>query len=158
MADAPRARKLAGRIHEIVAQTLRTGVKDPRLGMITVTDARITADLRDATVYYTVMGDEDEQTATAAALESAKGVLRSAVGRGTGVKFTPTLAFVRDDVADNAQHINDLLAQARAADENVHRQAAQAQYAGDSNPYRVDDDSDLEAEADEPSELPVSER
>jgi len=113
MADAARARKLAVRIREIVATTLKTQVKDPRLGMVTVTDTKITGDLQDATVFYTVFGDETDRAATAEALESAKGVLRSAVGRQTGVKFTPTLTFQADIVPETAREFDDLLAKVR---------------------------------------------
>jgi len=136
MADPARARKLAVRIHEVVAATLERQVKDPRLGMVTVTDATVTADLRDATVFYTVLGDDEARAASAAALESAKGVLRSAVGRQTGVKFTPTLTFSLDVVPDTARHIDELLEAARRADEEVHRAATGAQYAGAPDPYR----------------------
>ena len=96
MADPPRARRLAKRIAKIVASGLEHEVKDPRLTMVTITDAKVTGDLREATVFYTVYGDDEERAASAAALESAKGVLRSEVGRQTGVRFTPTLAFVAD--------------------------------------------------------------
>jgi ribosome-binding factor A len=137
MADVARARKLAVRIREIVAATLRAQVKDPRLGMVTVTDAKVTPDLREATVYYTVFGDTADEASSAAALESAKGVLRSAVGRQTGVKFTPSLAFVLDRVPDTARHIDELLAVARAADAEVQRAAADAVPAGDPDPYRA---------------------
>jgi ribosome-binding factor A len=150
MADAARARKLAVRIREIVAETLRKQVKDPRLGMVTVTDAKVTADLHDATVYYTVYGDDEDRAATAAALESARGVLRSAVGRQTGVRFTPTLAFSLDEVPNTAKHIDDLLAEARRADEEVQRKAAGASYAGEADPYKpepVDEDEDEEPPA-----------
>ncbi|MGH3426521.1 MAG: 30S ribosome-binding factor RbfA [Mycobacteriales bacterium] len=140
--QTPRMRRLAGRIQEIVAITLRDQVKDPRVGMITVTDTRITPDLRDATVYYTVLGDDADYAATAAALESAKGVLRSAVGRGTGVRFTPTLTFVADAIPEVARHIDDLLVVAKQADEQVHQQAATAQFAGDADPYRKPDADD----------------
>jgi ribosome-binding factor A len=134
--DQTRARKLADRIREIAAATLETQVKDPRLGFVTVTDARLTADLRDATVFYTVYGDDTERAASAAALESAKGVVRSEVGRRTGVRFTPTITFVADHVPDNARHIDELLARARAADAEVHRAAEQARPAGEPDPYR----------------------
>lgn len=146
MVDHARARKLAVRIREIVASALRTQVKDPRLGMVTVTDVRVTPDLRDATVYYTVLGDPVEQQATAIALGSATGVLRSMVGRQTGVKFTPSLAFVQDAIPVNAKHIDDLLAQAREADEQVRSTAVGAQPAGDPDPYRhpVDDADDTD--------------
>src|SRR5256885_14314640 len=108
------------RVREIVAAVIERQVKDPRLGMVTVTDARLTPDLREATVFYTVWGDETVHAETAAALESAKGVIRSAVGRGTGLKHTPSIAFVPDGVPENARYIEDLLEVARRADEHVH--------------------------------------
>lgn len=132
-----RARKLADRIRVVVAETLEMRVKDPRLGFVTITDARVTNDLREATVFYTVYGDEAARAATAAALESAKGVLRTEVGRQTGVRFTPTLAFVADAVPENAAHIEDLLRAAADADARVHAAAATATFAGDADPYRV---------------------
>jgi ribosome-binding factor A len=124
------------RVREIVASVLERQVKDPRLGMVTVTDARLTPDLREATVFYTVLGDDDAHVDTAHALESAKGVIRSAVGRGTGLKHTPTIAFVPDVVPETARHIEELIERARAADEDVHRVAEHARPAGDDDPYR----------------------
>jgi ribosome-binding factor A len=137
----PRARKLADRIRVIVAQLLEQRVKDPRLGFITITDARITNDLHDATIFYTVYGDETEAQDTRRALDSATGMLRSEVGRITGVKFTPTLTFVADAVPENARHIEDVLRQAREADARVQAQAARATYAGDADPYRIDEEA-----------------
>ena len=146
MADAPRARKLAKRIAQIVASALEHEVKDPRLARVTITDAKVTADLHDATVFYTVLGDSldvaPDTAGAAAALESAKGVLRSMVGAGTGVKFTPTLTFVADTVPEDAQHIADLLARAAAADAEVARIANGAQPAGDPDPYRAPREDD----------------
>jgi ribosome-binding factor A len=139
-----RARKLADRIRVIVAEQLERRVKDPRLGFVTVTDARITNDLREATVFYTVLGDEQEQAASTAALESSKGMLRTEVGRQTGVRHTPSLAFVLDAVPDNARHIEDLLRQAREADAEVHARAVGAAYAGDADPYRAEPADDDE--------------
>ncbi len=136
-AHEARVRKLADRVRVIVAETLETRVKDPRLGFVTITDARVTNDLREATVFYTVLGTEQEKAETAAALESAKGVLRSEVGRQTGVRHTPSLAFVADAVPDNARHIDDLLARAAATDAAVAAASAGATYAGDADPYRV---------------------
>ena len=151
-ANEARARKLADRIRVIVAETLEARVKDPRLGFITITDARITGDLREATVFYTVYGDDVARGDTAAALESAKGVLRSEVGRQTGVRHTPTLAFVADIVPDTARQIDDLLLRAASADAAVHAVAAGAQYAGDADPYRVPAGSDETDETDEADE------
>lgn len=136
MASEARARKLADRVREIVAETLELRVKDPRLGFITVTDARVTPDLREATVFYTVYGDDEARASTAAALESAKGVLRSEVGRQTGIKHTPSLAFVPDALPDTARHIDDLLRVAAESDAEVHERATGAAYAGDPDPYR----------------------
>ena len=135
-ASQARQRKLAERIQHIIAEQLESRVKDPRLGFVTVTDVRITPDLRDASVFYTVFGDEQAQLDTAAALESAKGMLRSEVGKQTGVKFTPTLEFIPDAVPENARHVDELLAQAAAADAQVHERAAGASYAGEADPYR----------------------
>lgn len=146
MADAARARKLADRIRVIVAQMLETRVKDPRLGFVTITDVRVTGDLQQATVFYTVLGDDEARADSAAAIESARGVLRSEVGRQTGVRHTPSLEFVADVVPDTARHIEDLLHAAAAADAEVHRAATQATYAGEADPYRLprveDDDGD----------------
>jgi ribosome-binding factor A len=136
MSDTARARKLADRIREIVAEALEKRVKDPRLGFVTVTDARVTNDLQHATVFYTVFGDAEEKAASAAALESAKGVLRSEVGRRTGLRLTPSLELVADAVPENAAHIEELLKVAAAQDAEVAARAASAQYAGDPDPYR----------------------
>ena len=139
MTDPAKVRRHAERVRELVASVLRTQIKDPRLGMITITDARITADLRDATVFYTVLGDTAAQVGTAAALESAKGLLRSTVGKALGLRHSPTLAFVHDEVPDQAKHIDELLAAARNADAEVQRIAASARYAGDPQPYKLDE-------------------
>jgi ribosome-binding factor A len=140
-----RARKLADRIKVIVAETLEMRVKDPRLGFITITEARITGDLREATVFYTVYGDETARADTAAALDSAKGVLRTEVGRQTGLRHTPSLQFIADALPETAQHIEDLLRVAAEADAQVHAVAAGAAYAGDADPYRHPDEDEPEA-------------
>lgn len=137
MADAGRARRMAGRIKQIVATGLETQVKDPRLGMVTVTDVKVTGDLHDATVFYTVYGDETARAETAAALASATGLLRSEIGRQTGVRFTPTVAFALDSVPDTAKEIEDLLAAAAAADAEVERVRANARFAGEADPYKA---------------------
>jgi ribosome-binding factor A len=158
MADNARARKMSDRIKVVVAEMLEKRIKDPRLGFITITDARVTGDLHEATVYYTVYGSAEDKAATAAALESAKGVIRSEIGRQTGVRFTPTVTFVADAVPENALAIEDLLSAAAAADAEVQQKAASAVYAGDADPYRKprededDEDSDEDDEDSEDSE------
>jgi ribosome-binding factor A len=139
---SPRVLKLADQIKVIVAEMLEWRIKDPRLGFITVTDVRLTGDSREATVFYTVMGSEADQADTAAALASARGLIRSQVGKQLGMKFTPTIDFVPDAVPENARQIDDLLAQAHAVDTRVAEQAAGARYAGDADPYKHDDDDE----------------
>ncbi|WP_459643030.1 30S ribosome-binding factor RbfA [Kineococcus sp. NUM-3379] len=136
MADPARARKLADRIKVIVAEALESRVKDPRLGFITVTDARVTNDLQHATLYYTVLGDEEAHAGTAAALESARGVLRAEVGKRTGVRLTPTLTFTADVVPETAAQMEELLRVAAEQDRRVAALAAAAEPAGDPDPYR----------------------
>ncbi|WP_278312856.1 30S ribosome-binding factor RbfA [Lolliginicoccus levis] len=150
MADPARARRLAKRILTIVATAIEHEIKDPRLEFVTITDARITNDLRDATVFYTVRGRDLDSPAdldsAAAALEKAKGQLRTRVGAGTGVRYTPSLAFKLDSVPDTARHMEELLAKARAADAELARARENATYAGDPDPYKLDDeDEDLDA-------------
>jgi ribosome-binding factor A len=142
--DPPRARKLADRIAQIVAEMLERRIKDPRLGFVTVTDARLTGDLRDATVYYTVYGSAEERAASAVALESAKGVIRSEVGRQTGLRHTPSLTFVADTVPETARHIEELLEKAREADAGVARSREGAVPAGDPDPYKTAAADDLQ--------------
>ena len=148
--DAGRANKLADRIAQIVAEMLERRVKDPRLGFVTVTDAKLTGDLREATVYYTVYGSADEQAGTAAALKSATGLIRTEVGRQTGLRHTPSLSFVRDTLPEGAKHMEELVARARAADEALAQAREGAQPAGDADPYRAP----AEAEADGPEAGP----
>lgn len=150
MADQARARRLAKHIARIVASALAHEIKDPRLGAVTITDARLTADLRDATVYYTVRGENlaaaPDMTGAAAALASARGVLRSKVGEGTGVRYTPTLTFVADSLPEDARRIEELLNVAREADAEVARRATSAEPAGESDPYRVPAEHPLEVD------------
>ncbi|MGY1711839.1 30S ribosome-binding factor RbfA [Geodermatophilus sp. SYSU D00758] len=145
MADPARARKLAVRIRQIVSSAIETQIKDPRLGMVTVTDARVTGDLREATVFYTVYGDATQVEDSAKALASATGVLRSTVGRQTGIKFVPTLTFVADHVPDTARELDAALERVRHADAELARMRQGARYAGEADPYRhpaVEDDDD----------------
>ena len=146
MVDQARARRLAKRITQIVAEALEHEVKDPRLAMVTITDTRVTGDLREATVYYTVLGETidaaPDSAGAAAALASATGVLRSLVGAGTGIRHTPSLQFVPDQVPDEARRMQELLARTRESDAEVARLAAGARPAGEPDPYRSPRESD----------------
>ena len=142
--DDARTRRLAERIAKIVAELLERRIKDPRLGFVTVTEARLTNDLREAKVYYTVFGSPEEREESAAALRSATGIIRSEVGRLTGLRHTPSLEFIADVLPEDAQRIDDLVAVARRKDEELARAREGAEWAGDPDPYKkpADDDDD----------------
>ena len=146
MADPARARKLADRIKEIIAKRLDRGLRDPRLGFVTITDVQVTGDLQHATVFYTVYGTEQERDDSAAALKAATGMLRSEVGKNITARLTPTLEFQLDAIPENAAQIENLLREARQRDEEVAGLAAGANYAGDEDPYvkprEFEDDED----------------
>ena len=146
MADPQRARKLADRIKEIVARRLDKGLRDPRLGFVTITDVRVTGDLQHASIFYTVYGTDEERRDSALALQAATGMLRSEVGRNITARLTPTLEFIADAVPENAQHIEELLREARERDAETSAVAATAQYAGDADPYVKPREFDVDAE------------
>jgi ribosome-binding factor A len=137
--------KLADQIKVIVAEMLERRIKDPRLGFVTVTDARLTGDTHEATVFYTVLGSDADQADTAMALASATGLIRSEVGRQLGLKFTPTLTFVADAVPEAARQIEELIAQAKSSDARVAERADGAAYAGEPDPYKHEDEEDDES-------------
>jgi ribosome-binding factor A len=155
--SSPRVRKIADRIQVIVAEMLERRIKDPRLGFVTITDVRVSGDSQQATIFYTVLGAAEDQEAqmasSAAALESAKGLLRSEVGKQLGMRHVPTLTFVADALPDTARHLEEVLARAKAQDEAV-AAARGAAYAGEEDPYkkpRVRDEDDPE---DDPEDGP----
>lgn len=161
MADPARARRLADRIKVIVAEALDHRIKDPRLGFVTITDVRVTNDLQHSTVFYTVYGDEEEKAATAAALDSARGVLRAEVGKQTGVRLTPTLELILDGVPEAASRIDEALAAARARDAEIAAAAVGATPAGDPDPYRKpreDEDEATDGDASPSADAQVDDR
>jgi ribosome-binding factor A len=148
--SATNTRRLAERIGKIVAEMLERRIKDPRLGFVTVTETRLSGDLREATVFYTVYGSPEEQAETAVALRSATGIIRSEVGRLTGLRHTPSIEFVADVLPDSARRIDDLVAAAQQADAELARTREGAEWAGDPDPYRKPaDDENWDDEDDE---------
>jgi len=151
---SPRVRKIADRIQVIVAEMLERRIKDPRLGFITITDVRITGDGQQASIFYTVLGGEEEMAGTAAALESAKGVLRSEVAKQLGTRIVPTLTFFHDALPDEARALEEVLARAKALDDAVAAARGSA-YAGEEDPYKKpreildEDDADEDEDADD---------
>lgn len=145
MTESLRARQLAKRIQEIAAEAIEYRVKDPRLGFVTITDARLTNDFREATVFYTVFGSPEEREATAAALETARGQIRTEVGKRLGIKHTPSLKFVVDAIPEASAALEGLLRGMRDADAELAKVREGAEYAGDADPYKRDEDDEEEA-------------
>lgn len=143
MVDHARAARMAKRIQTIVASAIERQIKDRRLELVTITDARVTGDLHDATVFYTVRGTdietEPDYDQAAEALTRAKGQLRKIVGNELSVRFTPTLSFELDTVPEASAHMEELLARARARDAELAKLKEGAQPAGDANPYKTSD-------------------
>jgi len=149
---SPRVRKIADRIQVIVAEMLERRIKDPRLGFVTVTDVRVTGDSQQATIFYTVLGEDADLASSAVALESAKGILRSEVAKQLAMRHAPSLDFIHDALPETARHLDEVLAKARAQDEAVAAVATGASYAGDIDPYRkprLDDELDDFEDVDE---------
>jgi len=153
MAHPDRVAKLADRIREIVARRLEKGLRDPRLGFVTITDVRVTGDLQHATVFYTVYGTDEERQDSAAALTAATGMLRTEVGKQLNIRLTPSLEFVADAIPENAASIQALLNEAAARDAEAQELASHAEYAGEADPYVTSrdetDDEDLDTDLDE---------
>ncbi|CBT75237.1 MULTISPECIES: 30S ribosome-binding factor RbfA [Glutamicibacter] len=142
MADSARAARLAKRVQVLMAQSLRTVIKDERIDNVTVTDARVTNDLQHATVYYTVFGDDEMKKDIATMLEKRGGALRKELGRNLTIRLTPTLAFVADEIPEGASHLEELLAKAREKDAEVAALREGKDFAGDQDPYKKDEDAE----------------
>ena len=147
MAGNPRVRKVADRIKEVIAQRLDKGLRDPRLGFVTITDVQVTGDLQHASIFYTVLGTEQERADSAAALKAATGMLRTEVGRNLNTRLTPSIEFILDGIPENAASIEALLREARERDAETVSLASTAEYAGDPDPYVKPRDFEAEAEA-----------
>ena len=153
MAQGDRAAKVADRIKEVIARRLEKGLRDPRLGFVTITDVRVTGDLQHASVFFTVYGSEEERADSALALKAATGLLRTEVGKNLNTRLTPSLEFIPDAIPENAASIEGLLREAQERDNEARAAAATATYAGDEDPYvkprdiegeEADDDDDDE--------------
>lgn len=138
----PRVRKIADRIKVIVAEMLERRIKDPRLGFVTVTDVRVSGDTLSASIFYTVLGEDADLAGTAVALNSAKGMIRSEVGKQLGMRHVPTLEFIHDALPESARAIDELLEKARQSDAEVAARRSSATYAGEADPYRKRDEDD----------------
>jgi ribosome-binding factor A len=143
---SPRVRKIADRIQVIVAEMLERRIKDPRLGFVTVTDVRVTGDAQQATIFYTVLGEEADVASSASALASARGLIRSEVGKQLGMRHVPEISFELDAIPESARHLDDVLAKAREADAAVAAAREGKLPAGEADPYRKPREVEDEAE------------
>ncbi|MDR0625821.1 MAG: 30S ribosome-binding factor RbfA [Bifidobacteriaceae bacterium] len=143
MSESPRVRRVADRVREVVAGLLTGRIKDPRLGFVTITDVRVTGDLHHATIFYTVLGDDTARAETAAALASARGLIRSEVGKALGLRLTPSLEFQLDELPEGVHRIEDALREAAAHDAAIASLAAGASYAGSPDPYKHSPSEDV---------------
>ena len=105
-----RMRRVDEAVREVLSDALQgSDLKDPRIGFVTVTDVKTSADLRHARVYVTVLGDAEQRERSMAGLQSAHGVLQRRVGRQLRMKRTPTLEFRYDETTDRAMRMEELL-------------------------------------------------
>ena len=137
MGQSHRSAKVADRIKEVVAQQLETKIKDPRLGFVTVTDVQVTGDLQNASIFYTVLGSDEDRENTAIALKSASGIIRSAVGRELGTRVTPSITFHEDALPENARVIDSLIEKMHENDAQLAQLRKDAHYAGGEDPYKT---------------------
>src|SRR5665213_1181106 len=137
MAGSDRPAKMGDLIRQVIAKRLEKGLRDPRMGFVTITDVRVTGDLQHASVFYTVLGDAEAQSATAAALASAKGLIRREVGNALGLRITPTIDFFADGLQESASAMNDLMSSVRAADAELAKLRENAKPVGEADPYKV---------------------
>ena len=106
---ADRMRRVNEAVREVVSARIAEGLRDPRIGFVTVTAVETSPDLRHARVYVSVLGSEEERAATLAGLSSAHGVIQLAVARELRMKRTPSLQFVFDASIDRGMRITELL-------------------------------------------------
>ncbi|KAB8288084.1 ribosome-binding factor A [Bifidobacterium ramosum] len=148
----PRAARIAALIQRVIASSMEAQLHDKRLANVTITEVRVTNDLQIAKVYWTQLGhvgkEDGERKRAKQALDQAKGRLRTLVGAKAGLRLTPQLQFIFDEVPGEATEIEDILAIARKRDEELARARETAQYAGDADPYKHpeerDDDDDFD--------------
>lgn len=135
MVDHARARRLGERIKVLAAEAMEKVVKDPDLGFVTITDVRVSPDLSQAKLYYTVFGSAEDLELSKEILEAHKGKLRSEIGRHLGIRITPSIELINDEVPATAGAMAELLAEAKRRDAELEKLAKDAAPAGDADPY-----------------------
>ena len=119
MAKQLRIEKLQELIKQEMSKMLLTDLKDPRIGFVTVTDVEMTGDLREAKIYVSIMGGQDEVKSSLEGLNSALGFIRREIGQRIRLRFTPEISFALDTSLDYGDHIQKLLLQVEGDKKNV---------------------------------------
>ncbi|HHT02058.1 MAG TPA: 30S ribosome-binding factor RbfA [Firmicutes bacterium] len=104
-----RSYRVAEAIKEEISALLQKGIKDPRIGFVTVVDVEVSGDLRHARVFVSVMGDEDQKANTLRGLQSAAGFVRSEIGRRLRLFNTPEIRFALDDSIERGVRVSTIL-------------------------------------------------
>lgn len=136
----PRAAKIAALIQRVIASNMESHLHDKRLSNVTITEVRVTNDLQIAKVYWTQLShsgkEQGERQRASQALQQAHGRLRSLVGAKAGLRLTPQLQFIYDEVPSEAHEIEDILVTARARDKELAKARENAKYAWEADPYK----------------------
>ena len=114
----PRAKRIAQQIQQALSELIRRELRDPRLGMVTLTEVRVSSDLSYATVYFSVLGAQPQQAQEI--LEAAGPLLRGPLGRALGIRHSPELRFVQDELIERGARLSALINQAVKDDEKRH--------------------------------------
>ncbi|MEN6411141.1 MAG: 30S ribosome-binding factor RbfA [Veillonellales bacterium] len=113
-----RVEKVQELIKQELSKIILTELKDPRIGFVTVTNVNVTGDLRSAKVYLSLMGSDDQKTATWTGLQNALGYLRSEIGKRIRLRFTPELSLHLDDSLNYSARIQELLLKIKHEEDN----------------------------------------
>ena len=155
MAKSYRKERINERIRELIGELILNRIKDPRIGLVSITSVKVSPDLSTAKVYFTVMGDEDTRKETREGLKSAKNFLRKTIGRDLKIHQSPDLRFVYDDSLDRAMRIEDAFGRIQnqsdtdtEAVDDVGEDSDVAKDAGNTRPPADDDHGDSDAAED----------
>jgi len=116
MSTHNRPERVAQMVQELLGQLFARGMRDPRIGLVTITGVKMSPDLREARVYWTVHGDAGQRKQTAKGLENARGFLRREIGSEIKLRVTPDLHFTYDEAIDRGERIEQLIRQVHDED------------------------------------------
>jgi ribosome-binding factor A len=112
--DYQRSDRVGDLLIEVISEVLSKEIRDPRVGAVTVTGAKVTKDLRQARIYFNLLGRAADKKEVLAGLKSATGFIRTKIGKQLKLRFVPTIEFIYDESEDEAQRIDTLLNQVKS--------------------------------------------